>query len=544
MKKQRRVSLVPTVALIAALTACGSDNNDSPAAATPPPPPPPPPVAGSLKISADTRVQPAQAQDLRGVTFAKSGKIYVSGHVGVAASDRETVVGRFNADGTPDTTFGTGGFVKFNVAPKDAANPTSTGDEQSPGIVELANGDVIVSVNAADGNGGAPITAGPGTLARPEGVSTVLLRLTNTGAPVTTFGTNGRAVVDFGWTADDNDAWPAPVPNDTNTALVGTGYPRDTHWNIALDPSASGADERVVIFGFGPAPVGGDPQRVDNDRYVARVLAATGAPDPAFNAGKAFSYNSKGVLSDGARNGIVEADGKIVSSGYTNLGTGLNNHVILFRLTQAGALDTTFGSFSSEPSVPAEPGVAIFNPLLVDGGFTEAYGVARQSDGAYVTTGYGGATAVTTPPRASTLGYQSTLLPDVVSFRVKNGALDTTWGKDGRVVVQSEGKNRATNEDRGRNIVALHDDRVVQVGRYGGASAIFVFTKDGQPDARADAGVTELAGAAKDDGIIELPASEVTAQLFSAATSADGKRVVATTNADDAGARLVVIDLN
>ena len=57
----------------------------------------------------------SQAQDLRGVTFAKSGKIYVSGHVGLATADRQTVVGRFNADGTPDTTFGTGGFVTTNV---------------------------------------------------------------------------------------------------------------------------------------------------------------------------------------------------------------------------------------------------------------------------------------------------------------------------------------------------------------------------------------------------------------------------------------------
>ena len=85
---------------------------------------------------------------------------------------------------------------------KDAANTTSTGDEQSQGIVELANGDVIVAVNAADGNGGDPIPVGAGTIARPEGVSVVLLRLTSTGTPVASFGTAGKAVVDFGWTRD------------------------------------------------------------------------------------------------------------------------------------------------------------------------------------------------------------------------------------------------------------------------------------------------------------------------------------------------------
>ncbi|MGE0803334.1 MAG: delta-60 repeat domain-containing protein [Lautropia sp.] len=549
MKKSTSTKILPAVLLSATLAACGSSSDDSPAAPTPAPPPAGP-AAGSLKVSADARLTPTQAQDLRGVTFAKDGKIYVSGHVGLATADRQTVIGRFNADGTPDATFGTGGLVTINVAQKDTANTTSTGDEQSQGIVELANGDIVVLVNAADGLGGDPITVGAGTIARPEGTNVTLLRLTSTGAPVASFGTNGRAVVDLGWTEADNAAWPAPVANAGGTALVGNGYPRDSAWTIALDPSSSGASERIVVFGAGPAPiVTSGTQRVDNDRYIARVLASNGTADPAFNSGKAFSFNALDTLGDNVRNGIVEADGKIVSAGYTNFGTGLGNHVVLFRLTSAGALDTTFPGFiptsTVVPGLSVVPGVAVFNPLVADGGFAEAYGAARQSDGAYVTTGYGNATAVTTPPTPSTLGYASSLQPDLVSFRVRNGALDTTWGTSGRAVVQSEGKGRATNEERGRAIVALPDDRIVQFGRYGGATAVYVFTKDGVLDTRADAGVTELAGAASGDGIIELPTSPVTAQLFSAAVSADGKRLAATTNTDDTGgARLVVLDVN
>ena len=552
MNASRPTRLLSVLAIAAAVSACGDDNDNDAVSASPQPTPAPTPapaapaVPGSLTVASDSVATAAQANDLRGVTFAKNGKIYVSGHVGAATADRQTVIGRYNADGTLDTGFGTGGWVTTNVAVKDAANPTSTGDEQAPGIVELANGDVIVAVNAADGNGGAAI--GSSTVRRPEGLSVVLLRFTSTGAPVTTFGTNGKAIVDFGWTTADDSDFPQPPLNAEGTALATgrTGYPRDTFWNIALDPTG-GANERIAVFGFGPsARATGGTQRFDNDRYVARVLATTGAADPTFNAGKPFIFATPGTFGDNARNGFVEADGKIMSAGYTNLGTGEGNHVILFRLTPAGTLDSTFTGFSTNPLVPATPGVAVFNPFKVDGGFAECYGAARQSDGSYVTTGYGGATAVTTPPTASTLGYQSTLMPDLVTFRVRNGALDLTWGEkaNGTQAIQSEGKNRATTEERGRATVALADDRVVEVGRYGGAPAVYVFDKNGKLDPRADVGATEAAGAAVGDGILELSNPTVSAQFFAAALASDGKRVAVTTNADDNGARLVVLNVN
>ena len=146
-----------------------------------------------------------------------------------------------------------------------------------------------------------------------------------------------------------------------------------------------------------------------------------------------------------------------MSAGYTNLGTGEGNHVILFRLTPAGTLDSTFTGFSTNPLVPATPGVAVFNPFKVDGGFAECYGAAATAqrrqlrhDRLWRRHGRHHAAA------ASTLGYQSTLMPDLVTFRVGNGALDPTWGEkaNGTQAIQSEGKSRATTEERGRATVA------------------------------------------------------------------------------------------
>lgn len=451
-------------------------------------------------ISTAINTSTTQANDLRGLTFADDGKIYASGHAGTEDALLETVVARFNADGTPDTTFAGDGFAQVDVAPNRA--------EGSLAVAELANGDVVTLVNAVDADGGQ---------------SVYLLRFDSSGTQFTSpeWGdADGKVEVAFGWANADNDSYP------------GSPAPEDEGWDLEVD---SGAGERLVVFGIGSAPEGSG--RTDNDRYVVRLNATDGSVDGAFNNGEPFSYHSTDTFGDNARRGLVEDDGSIVSAGYTNFGDGIRHHVILIRLTPSGELDTSFGDFvepqSTESDVPIspEPGIAVFNPFKVDGGYTEAYAVARQSNGNYVTTGYGGATG---DGETSTLGYETTLAQDVVSFRVPatGTATDTSWGNDGTQAIQSEGAGRPTNEDRGRHLAVLDDDRTVHVGRYGGNAAVYVLTADGALD--TDEG---------DNGIFELGHPDIGSQFYNVAVSSDGSRVATTTNADPNGARLVVLEV-
>jgi len=468
------------------LTACSDDNNNTGGA----------PDSLELSLLADTLT--VRANDLRGLAYAADGKIYVSGHAGAESALRRTVVGRFSADGEPDASFGTAGFVDVDVAPGR--------EEESLAVVELSGGDVVAVVNAVDADGGE---------------SVYLLRFGADGTQKTAADgwgdADGKVEVVFGW------------PNSANGEFAGETPPSDTAWDLQLD--ASGGGERLVVFGFGAAPQGSG--RTDNDRYVTRVSATDGSPDPAFNGGAVFSFHSTGTLNDNTRRGIVESDGSIVSAGYTNLGEGLGNHVFLIRLTAAGALDPAFGNFvepeesAADAGIEPQAGVAVFNPFRVDGGFAEAYGVARQSNGDYVTTGYGRATG---DGVASTLGYETTEAPDVVPFRVSTTMLDTSWGNGGTQAVQSEGEGQPTAEDRGRDVIVLGDDHTVHAGRFGGVPALFVFTADGQLDTSVD-----------DDGIIQLPSEATDAQFFNVALSPDGERVAATTNDNAAGARLVIL---
>ncbi|MEM1264307.1 MAG: hypothetical protein AAGH76_18045 [Pseudomonadota bacterium] len=458
----------------------------------------------STEVVADTVT--VAANDLRGLTYASVGananKIYASGHVGTDNATRQVVVARFFADGTPDTTFGGDGFVEL-----EATVTEGDGDENAYAVTELQSGDVIVTVNAIDADGGS---------------SVYLFRLAPDGTQPAGWGDAvGKVEVVFGYANADNATFPgAPAT-----------LPADIAWDVQVDPSIAG--DRVVVFGQGSA---NDGTRTDRDRYIARLdITATGATaDPTFNGGAAYSFNATGVLNDNNRRGTVEADGKIVSSGYTDLGGVLDNHVFLIRLAADGTLDATFGGFSDEPTITATPGIAVFNPFKVDQGFSEAYAAGFQtSTSSYVVVGYGSATLRDGGVTQSTLGYESSLQQDVVVFRVSSGTsagVDTAWANVGTQAIQSEGQGFPTNEDRGRHIVVLPDDRSVIAGRFGGNPAAFVLTVDGQLDQRVFG-----------DGIVELPDDTISSQFFGIALSPDGNRVALSTNTDDAGARLVIL---
>jgi uncharacterized delta-60 repeat protein len=464
-----------------------------------------------------------QANDLRGLTYSASGKIWASGHTDADANNRKLVLARFNADGTPDTSFADNGFLVYDVR---------QGDEQSMGLVELENGDVVVQANVSDGKGGAAVvdSAGGPDGMRANGSDVTLLRFTSSGELVTSFGEEGIAKVTFGWAPSDDQFWPAPTYNSAaameNQRYSHAGFPTDQAWGVLLDKSSG--EEKLVLNGFGAPTKVDSNQRLDNDRFVVRVLASTGEIDPDFNGGKPFTFHSEGTLSDGGRRALVEPDGSIVSSGYTNFGEGQGNHVILARLKPDGTPDSDFGFGRLD-----QPGLATFNPFLENGGVAECYNVVKTESGRYVTTGYGRATAAN---QTSKFGYATSDGPDLVAFAVKGDGteVDTGWGIDGTRAIQSEEAGLGGTEDRGRDLVALKDGRTVHVGRYGTGPAIFVVTPDGELDVGSG-----------NKGIISYtPFAEMPSHFFAAALSPDGKSVAATTNNHAEGVIVAVIKVS
>ncbi|HKU43153.1 MAG TPA: hypothetical protein VJR89_33565, partial [Polyangiales bacterium] len=476
---------------------------------------------------------------LSGVTFAADGKIYASGEINVideakatgdTAADKyrtstvghELAVYRFLADGTPDATFGDKGRVVWE---------SPGGDVTSMALAEVEGGAVVVSANVKR----ASLRTG-----------VALLKFDDTGKLVPGFGDNGRVDLTFGWT----DADLADYPKD---AMGMTRYPADQSWDL----QAANGGKQLVVFAHGPAAKGllddatPPKQRVDNDRYIVRVNASDGAIDPTFNGGKVVSVHTPAVgatgeqtrfPSDGGRRGLVEADGSIVSSGYTNYNDGKGNHIVLIRLEPDGTFDAAF--HKERAGQPVLPGVAVFNPVPeADKGFAECYGVAHTAKG-YVTTDYG--RAYDGMAAASSLGYLPAKGVDMVATRFTGTAVDTTFGREGVLAAQSEilGENKlSTFEDRGRStVLALADNRTLMAGRFGQYPAIFVVTEAGKFDAKIKGKVSQT------DGMLLYPAltsdkQPATSMIYGLALSRDGKRIAAATSNHEQGALFSVLEV-
>jgi uncharacterized delta-60 repeat protein len=316
------------------------------------------------------------------VAFDAQSRVYGAGFI-TRSGDSHMAVARFDTSGVLDTSFGTNGVATVNVVAGGAV-------ETARGILLQSDGKVVIAGN---------VEHDPS--ATPPDADIAVVRFNADGTLDTGFGTNGVAIHDLG---------------------TGDGTTSDMLWGIDRD-----AQDRLVLFGGKKADA-----RADRDRVVVR-LSANGALDSSFATGGVFTLDVDGLnLGDNPRNGFVEPDGKILFSGYTNVGG--RNQVVLLRLNPDGTPDTTFSS----------DGVVRLAPFPL--GMAEAYGAARQSDGRYVTTGYG---------RSEESGPV-----DLVSFRVTpTGGFDTSWGVAGGVVLDVAGDN-----DRGRNVAVLPDDRVFMAG--------------------------------------------------------------------------------
>jgi hypothetical protein len=202
-------------------------------------------------------------------------------------------------------------------------------------------------------------------------------------------------------------------------------------------------------------------------------------------------------------------------------------------------------------------GAIVDNPFIGDGGRAECYAARLQSNGRYVTVGYGGATDATSP---SSYGFATTVANDVVIFGYLPGELDTSFGVEGTLAFQSEDiPNLPGKSEQGRDLVVLPDDRVVFVGHFGSKPAvagnpsaeppvpaippdtrpgILVATADGFPDSSVgDNGVISY------DAVNPNPEVGGTEQFYKVALSADGTRIAAVTSGSANGVKLAVLEI-
>jgi uncharacterized delta-60 repeat protein len=339
--------------------------------------------------------------DPRVVLVQPNGRIVVAG--GGAAASSFCVV-RLRTNGTLDTTFGSGGkkvidfggddesvfgaalqadgkivlagdsHLKVAVArlkPNGALDASFEGDGKkvfSWGALGRAQA-VVVTPN------GKILLAG---FSGPEGGNIQVARLKTNGLLDTTFGTGGKAAVDFG-----GDDFGMAMARQADGRILVAGRSSAAGAVVArlratgtLDPDFDG-DGRVTLPGGGSASA----VLVQPDRNIVVAgnamgsgvmtvtrLTPTGALDPTFGAGGTASIDF-GSLADLAAGAALQPNGKIVVAGYTQA----SEDVAVARLNANGSPDATFGVAGK---ATVEFGVATFGNA-----------VALQSNGRIVVAG-------------------------------------------------------------------------------------------------------------------------------------------------------------
>lgn len=273
------------------------------------------------------------------------------------------------------------------------------------------------------------------------------------------------------------------------TTAFGTGA--DTPYGVAVQ-----TDGRIVVAGT--ALIG-----ANNDVAVARYLTS-GAPDPSFD-GDGKVTTTVAAATDEARAVAVQSDGKIVVAGYAASGT-VDDFTVL-RYTTSGALDPTFDG----------DGIATTS---FGAGSDQGRALAIQADGKIVVAGY------------SNIGGSDN---DFAVARYNaDGSLDTTFDTDGRVTVGFT----AGQADQVRDVDVDASGRIIVSGyAYNGANNDFALMRlltNGALDTTFDGDgrvVTDFASLAEQGRSLEIqPDGKLLLGGYSRVGTTDDFAVVRYTN--------------
>lgn len=263
--------------------------------------------------------------EARGVVLQPDGKLVIAGS-SIAGGRSNFALARLNADGSPDTTFGTGGLVTTDFAQND---------DRAHAVTLDSDGRILV------------VGSSGGVFAR----DFALARYNPDGTLDTTFDKDGRVTTDFD--ARFDEAEDLLVQPDGKIVVVGGSIGVGTFYDVAWSSSSDFAVARYNVNGS-------LDKSFDRDGKVQTD----------------FNRISDNIVwdNDHAYAVVLQPDGQIVVGGSSD------DNFLLARYTTTGSIDTSFGQ-----SGPIWSGM----PVLVGGkgSSNTLYDLFVQPDGKLVAVG-------------------------------------------------------------------------------------------------------------------------------------------------------------
>lgn len=275
----------------------------------------------------------AKGRDIaRAVAVQADGRIVVAGGTVVPGDDERFGLLRLHANGTLDTSFGTGG--KLTTAFTGSAN------DRANALLIQPDGKIVVG-------GQASFSSAAG------GVDFALARYLPSGALDPSFGNGGRVTTPVSASGGSDKIFALALQDDRIVAAGGDTFQVARYTaSGALDltfgtggkvpkffPGNNSGATSVVVDAQNRLVVGGHDQM---NTAVVR-LTRDGAPDPTFgNAGRTvlkLNPSNWNVTTAVA----VQADGKVVAGSWVYEGNSSNDNFAVTRLMETGQVDADFG---------------------------------------------------------------------------------------------------------------------------------------------------------------------------------------------------------
>lgn len=362
------------------------------------------------------------AESVRAMAIQPDGKIVVAGSrlsIPPPQTFRDVALGRFNPDGSPDTSFGTGGFVAINL---------SSGADEAYAVGLQSDGKIVV--------GG----YGQNSMGKPL---SLLARFTADGQRDTTFtiqrGVDFSAIYALAILPDDKIVTltyvdqASVVPRGFLLSRLNPDGSFDTSFNgnhiVSIPFTLGYKAAALAIQPNGEIVIGaGSP-------FTVLRYNANGTPDTAFASNGVATASFSSAFSS-ITSLALQSDGRIVAAGLTGASAAGPFDFALARFNNDGSLD---GTFSGDGKVATD----------FFGDDDAARALAIQPDGQLIAVGYA--------RRAGNYDFA------LARYNV-DGSLDAGFGTGGKATTDFNGGN-----DQAYTAALDADGKLVAAGNTAGA---------------------------------------------------------------------------
>lgn len=447
-----------------------------------------------------TTISPGGSDVIVGITIDSAGRILAAGSTQPAGSSRyESVIARYNSNGTLDTSFGSNGVVITAMGQSGSASGVAVqpdGKIVIGGYSTPSTAHTLFAAARYNANGTLDSTfgtAGLATINDSSSDSARTLRLMPDGHIVL-----GGVSVPSG-----ASVYSAMVARLTSTGALDTSY-NGTGMNIVAKSSLNAS----VLHSDGTVTaVGGTGASYWSSDFSLIQFNPSGQLDTTFGSGGKVITNFIQPTHAQADAVALQPDGKVVTAGYRyilrpNMNPDLGKEVVLTRYNVDGSPDTTFGS---------------------GGEVTTAFGTIDDRANAVVVQPNGDILIAgqTSDPNTGTAFLVARYLP--------NGAMDPSFGASGQTTITNFSTLYGNPSDIATAIALQSDGSILVAGDASGAGiGIARLTPGGQLDMSYGS-----SGKAFTSVNVSGPASAI-------AVDSQGRAVVATTLTSGSSAWVVV----